>query len=155
MKRVILPVVVIIIIAIAIVMSPFYVPPSDYVKNVTTYQKKGPFYMLLVYRYPVKANVTDVGERANIGVSTDKDRINFGSVSKTLVVRKFLVIKNYENKTADVSLYIYGNVSAYAEIMENHFKLAPLSNKTVELKFNATDIGYYTGELDVVMRVRR
>jgi len=103
-------------------------------------------------KYKLKANVTELrinNSKLLLGISNDPTEFNFGIVPENITVKKILNLKNNENFDSLIEIHIDGNISDYIKVEEENFLLKGKENKQIDITFNATKIGYYTGEVEV------
>lgn len=79
----------------------------------------------------------------NLGV-TVSDNLSFGEIPARTEVRKRLKLQSSKNVTVRFSKT--GNISPHVEVPE---KIRFKGNRTVEISFNASEEGYYEGQLAV------
>ena len=107
---------------------------------------------LNIVKYKLKANVTELrinNSKLLLGISNDPTEFNFGIVPENITVKKILNLKNNENFDSLIEIHIDGNISDYIKVEEENFLLKGKENKQIDITFNATKIGYYTGEVEV------
>ena len=105
-----------------------------------------------IVKYKLKANVTELrvnDSKLLLGISNDQTEFNFGVVPENITVKKILNLKNNENFDSLIKIYINGDISDYIYVGEENFVLKSKEGKQIEIIFNATKIGYYTGEIEV------
>jgi len=129
---------------------------GTFVKVVKFEQKKTPLFIQEVVRYPAYGNVTPfllAGNKSiKIGVSSQTDALNFGVLSENLTVRKFINLRNNKESKVKVCFFSYGGIKPFVRIKGNNFIMGGKEAREVEIAFNATKIGSYLGEIDVVIR---
>ena len=129
--------------------------PKVYVKNMTAEDKINYLYKERIVKYPVKAGVMPfmLNESLKIGISVDKTQLDFGLVTKGLSVNKVLDFKNNDNLPAKVNVVAYGRVKPLVSTPESSFILKNGDKRSITITMNATDVGKYEGEVDIIMRV--
>ncbi len=125
--------------------------------NMSIEQKDGIFFESILYRYPTEVLVI---ERTNqtkldLGVSSETDRLNFGRLvfNVTPVVTKFLSIPNNGERPAKIKIINYGNISQFITPDQNNIIVQPGKELTVKIVLNITELGYYTGEMEVKIKI--
>lgn len=102
--------------------------------------------------YKLKANVTELrinNSRLLLSISNDPTEFNFGIIPENLTVKKILNLKNNENFDSIIEISISGNISKYIKLENTNFILKSKKSKQLDVIFNATKIGYYTGEMKI------
>ncbi|MGC9310539.1 MAG: hypothetical protein ACP5E4_02325 [Candidatus Aenigmatarchaeota archaeon] len=102
--------------------------------------------------YDLKANVTELrlnDSKILIGISNDRDEINFGAVAENMTVKKFLDLQNNEETDAVIRLETSGSISPYVLFPQREFLLKSGEKREVEMRFDGAKIGYYEGTLAV------
>ena len=148
-------VIVVLFIISSIFIYPTYNPNfnKQIAKNQTVTSYRGLLFNLIVFRYPLKANITELNEsKLLIGISTDPFDLNFGTIPKGLIVRKYLKISNNDEIPGIGRIYIKGNISKLVSFSSTSLKINAFETKEIEVKLNATDIGFYNGEIDLVIK---
>jgi len=134
---------------------PINEPPNTFVENRTVSHKDSIFFKQDTVRYPAKAivkNLTFVDNKVKIGIASQTYELNFGEIPIEVVVRKTILLKNNEMRPVKVKFAIFGNITPYIELDENYIILEPLESREIEVKLNATTIGEFNGELDVIVK---
>ncbi len=108
--------------------------------------------------YPLSAEVVNLSEKFKMGIVMDPDRIDFGKVSESGQVRKRLVLLNPSPYTAKAKFFVFGNISDYIHVgswdgewdEKWSMIIPPNSTVSVEIGFEAGNVGNYSGTLYVV-----
>lgn len=85
---------------------------------------------------------------AKLGVNTDTDSLDFGSLSPGSSAEKIVFVSN--NKYSDATVAYFGNISAWLTATPNRFTLENNSNRklVVDLKIpNDASEGTYSGKI--------
>lgn len=137
----------------------FYsVKPKKFVKNYTSEDRKTLFFVYKITRYPTFGNVTELkieNKTISIGVATEPTQLNFGLIPANFTVRKIITIKNYENVPVKVKMKVFGDIKDFISFSRNDFILLPNEETKIYITFNATKLGNYTGEIDVIVKKPR
>jgi hypothetical protein len=139
MKRLIF---VLVAIVILVLISGFY-------KQVTYKQDAkiitGLAFLEKVKLYNINVSIIEEGSR-NIGVSTDRDRLDFGILPKNARAIKIIDVKNDGEYPIKVHFVINGNISTIVEV-ENDVLLDAGKERNLSVKLFANEIGNYSGIL--------
>ncbi|VVB52449.1 Uncharacterised protein [uncultured archaeon] len=111
-----------------------------------------------VYRFPANFTVlpSDIGSsKLNIGVATDTASLNFGIVPVGFNVTKTLNITSPESNNAKIFIRVKGNISSQLNPSSDSVNLAPGTKNIVTLVAAGTEIGEYSGEVQVIIKVPR
>jgi hypothetical protein len=150
--------VVILILAVAVtgylILSDKTAEPADRVLVKTRQQTDGMFFTKAVDRIPARAAIVAPkveNDTITVGVSADRNELNFGVVIQNMSVTKFL---NIENKDVAVKECVvsYGDIGPLINVPENSFVLSTGESKAVTLHFSGSELGNYTGEVDVITK---
>ena len=109
-----------------------------------------------IVNYKLKANVTKLrinNSQLLLGISNDQAEFNFGIVPENISVKKVLNLRNNENSDSIIKISIIGNISDYIKVEEENLILKSKENKQIVVTFNATNIGYYTGNMKIYITV--
>ncbi len=136
----------------------YYPPPNGYVE-VETREKvdnypfgENIFFVETVVRYPVNVTVVNVTNQTfKVGIVGDTDKLSFGRLPIGFSERKTIEVNNPTNRRIEVKLRAYGNISEFMFYPENIF-IEPKTYKPITVGINATKLGFYRGELDVIVR---
>ena len=130
--------------------------PERIVDKLKFEREEGNLFIKEVVRYPAMGNVTSFVSENNtikLGVTTQTDELNFGVVPENLTVRKFINLKNNKKGSVKICIISYGNIKDFIKVKDgNDIILKGNETKEVEILFNATKIGNYKGEIDVIIR---
>ncbi len=90
----------------------------------------------------------EIVEEANIGLSGDTDKLDFGTLPNTATMEKAARIDNYRKNPVKVLVFVTGNVSPFIEVSENNFILKGNESRAVKLIARPVDagLGYYSGQ---------
>jgi hypothetical protein len=136
-----------------------YVLPEDYVDKNTKDDSSGPLLINTIVRYAVKVNVTalDLSNRnITVGVASQTDELNFGNLPQNITMRKFLVLNNSENVPVKLCIVKRGDAAGNLHVAQGDSMIIPGKGRLeLELNFNATQVGPYRGEIDLVVRKPR
>lgn len=127
--------------------------PEEIINEAGFFHTESTLFLRDIVRYPLRANVTPLrttDSKIRVGVSIETDELNFGVVSENLTVRKFINLKNNGKVPVKICIPSYGNIKPYIITRKNNFILREGQALEVEIAFNATRIGLYSGELDVI-----
>ncbi|MEA3255769.1 MAG: hypothetical protein U9Q22_08055 [Candidatus Altiarchaeota archaeon] len=127
--------------------------PEEIIKETGFFHTESTLFLRDIVRYPLRANVTPLriaDNKIKVGVSIETDELNFGVVSENLTVRKFINLKNNDKVPVKMCIPSYGNIKPYILLSKNNFILKEGQALEVEIAFNATKVGIYSGELDVI-----
>jgi len=135
--------------------------PTTLAVNMSKEQREGIFFETILFRYPAEVLVIKQKNltKLNIGVSSDTDRFNFGRIilNVTPVVTKFLSVPNNGKRPVKVKIASYGNISRFIKLSENDMIVKPGENPEIRVVLNITgnktSTGYYTGEVDINIKV--
>jgi len=130
--------------------------PSEYASEITQVDNNNFIYKEKIIRYPAKGAVIPyvLNETLKVGLSVDKDKLDFGLIPQGLSVNKVVEFKNNDYGPAKVLVATYGNIKPFVNT-EKSFVIAAGDNRSLNIVMNASVIGQYSGEIDVVMRVPR
>lgn len=93
------------------------------------------------------------------GLTIDTDAIHFGTVDteKNDPRTRLMQISNNNNKTKEIRLTAYGQLSSFVRFSRKSFILGPYENKTIEITISPSsdmDYGNYTGVVRANIRER-
>jgi len=138
-----------------------YQTQSNYVKNETrTKNNNYPFgYNIFfdeyIIKYPINVTIIKVMNQSfKVGISSDTDKLNFGKLPLYFSERKNIKINNPTTKPIEIKLKSYGNITEFIHYPDKLIVNSKTS-KLVTIMLNATKLGYYDGELDVIVRSPR
>lgn len=150
--------VVLLFVAVAVtsylILSDSTPEPTDHVLAKTRHQTDGMFFTKAVDRIPARAIIVlpEVNnDTIKVGVSADKSELNFGVVLQNMSVTKFVEINN-KDVTVKECILSYGSIGPLIKIPENNFVLKTGESKAVTLAFSGSELGNYTGEVDVITK---
>ncbi len=129
--------------------------PENFVKNKSLEHDEGIFFVKDIVRYPAKGNVTPLmreNRSIRLGIAAETYELNFGSIPQNLTVRKLINLRNNEDVPVKVCVLCYGGIKPLITVDKNNLILKKDEAKEIEIRFNATNIGSYTGEVDVVIK---
>ena len=127
--------------------------PEEIINESGFFHTESTLFLRDIVRYPLRANVTPLriaDSKIKVGVSVETDELNFGVVSENLTVRKFINLKNNDKVPVKMCMPSYGNIKQYVLLSKDNFILKEGQAVEVEIAFNATKVGLYSGELDVI-----
>ena len=135
-----------------------YVPPKSYVVN-ETHERVGNyifgrnlFFDEYAIRYPSNVSVVlSARGKLPLGISTDTDKLNFGILPLNFSERKKINIRNPTKHVVEVRAYSFGNITKFLEYPRRVI-VAPGKTSGMTIRLNATELGNYSGEFDVVVR---
>lgn len=88
------------------------------------------FYMIEeIVWYDMKLKVGD-----HIGLNSDVDKVNFGTILPHGSSSKYLIINNDYKNDVSVNLYFFGELKNYVEVKEKRFLLPKNETKEIEIK---------------------
>ena len=128
--------------------------PTDSVLVMKRQQMDTLFFTKVVDRIPTKAAIVLPNlenETLKVGVSADKNELNFGVVIQNMSVTKFLNINN-KDVTVKECVVSYGSIGPLIKVPEKEFVLSTGESKMVSLEFSGSELGNYTGEVDVITK---
>jgi len=141
------------------VSSEKYKVPEDFVDRASEDQSSGFFMDNKIVRYPTSANVSLLNlsdKNIKIGVAPQTYEINFGNVPQNITVRKFIKLNNTYNADAKVCFIARGSIGPLIKTPEGkELVLLAHQDREVEIDFNSTEMGLYSGEMDIVIRKPR
>jgi len=148
----------VIIFAGAIFLSSYQEPVREFVTNKTVEVNSGLFFTYEATRYPSNVNITEPIEgNITIGVVVDPWNLNFGMIpTGGNFGKRILILTNQQEKDVRVSLKAYGNIKPMVEFEKNDFILGKSKNTTIDIILRTTgktEIGDYTGEIDVSIKI--
>ncbi|MEM5793252.1 MAG: hypothetical protein QXY45_02745 [Candidatus Aenigmatarchaeota archaeon] len=133
---------------------------SDKEINQSLFEKSDNiFFEHEIIRYYTNITVIPIKENSSkleIGISTDKDYIGFGSIYQSYSSRRYLEFINNKNKTYEIKLSSRGNISKFLEFEKVGFKISPGEYKKIKIEAIVpleTVPGIYTGEIDVIITI--
>ncbi|HIE34562.1 MAG TPA: hypothetical protein EYP86_05425 [Candidatus Altiarchaeales archaeon] len=132
--------------------------PDNIVDKQGTLRYDTTLFKVYIVRYPVQGTIvpfTVENKTLKIGISADRDKLNFGVLPQTLSVRKFLNLKNREDSKARICVRTYGTIRDFVNITEDTFILEKEEYREVQLTFSGDRVGNYTGEIDVITKKMR
>jgi hypothetical protein len=142
-KILLLPVLAALVVVMVILQLFVFLP-----ENEGTYENL--FFRFNVWSYPVKMYVpTEKNKTIYLGVSVEKDEINFGIVPFNSKVVKFINITNNNDKEIEVKIICKGNITKFLKFQQT-FKLKPKEVKTIRVEADAKELGNFTGEINVI-----
>ena len=109
----------------------------------------------IVYRYAYVAEVfePDPTQQLKIGVDSSIDSLRFGKLLLGTVSTKTINLENLDEKCFLVNVVVQGNGSDHIELDEEHvsFYMDQGMKSDIPVKFNATESGTFSGEVDIVI----
>ncbi len=107
-------------------------------------------------RHSMGVYVNSSAEDLSVGLSLDRDTLDFGSVpQQRLKVSKELTVENTREYPATVHLRVTGNISDYLALSKDSVHLEPGEAYTTDITLQAMGsmaTGYHSGELVVYAR---
>lgn len=107
-------------------------------------------------RHDVGVHVNGSADELSVGLSVDRDALDFGNVPRTdMDVRKELTVENTRAYPATIQVHVTGNISDHVTVTDEEVRLTPGQTHTTEITFHASDSldeGYHGGELVVYAR---
>jgi hypothetical protein len=90
----------------------------------------------------------DIVEGANLGISGDTDKLDFGAIPNGATVEKAILVENYRKEPVKILIMVIGNVSPFIEVSENNFLIAGNESRSVKLiaKPRDAEIGHHFGQ---------
>ncbi len=135
-----------------------YEHPTNFVKSeerarVNNYIfGKNIFFDEFVIRYPENVSIVETAPgKAPLGISTDTDKLNFGILPLNFSERKRINIRNPMRRSVEVKMYSFGNINRLIKYPKKII-VKPGEERYVTIKLNATELGNFSGEFDVVVR---
>ena len=107
------------------------------------------------FEYQILGNVTPFkpeNRTVRVGISTEPT-LNFGVLPQGFLARKRLNLTNHETLPAKFRVEVLGRVRSLVSVSESEFILSPNETKILEIAFNASKLGNYTGKLRIWVRV--
>ncbi|MFH1834962.1 MAG: hypothetical protein ABH851_02105 [Methanobacteriota archaeon] len=128
--------------------------PGDYVENITVTDGGNLLFKEKIMRYPSKIGVVtfEVGKNIRMGFATQPNELNFGLLSQGMSAHKFIELQNNEVYPTKIHVVPYGGVKDFVVLNEKEVVLEPGEKKSVQITMNATEVGEYVGEIDLVIR---
>jgi len=129
--------------------------PENIVNKQSSLRYDTALFKVYIVRYPVQGTIvpfTLENKTLKIGISADRDKLNFGVLPQNLSVRKFLNLKNREDSRARICVRTYGAIRDFVNITGDTFILEKGESREVQLIFGGDKIGNYTGEIDVITK---
>ena len=150
-------VVFILVAAIIFVFTPKVFIPTEIIENHTEFVQPGLLFEQKVSRYPIKANVSEIKydneTKLFVGIAGQTNEVNYGLAPINSSIRKIVKFKNNEAFPIRVSIYVYGAVAPYVTMDENNVIINPGEFKEITTRFDARDLGYYTGEMTIISKM--
>ncbi|HEX54506.1 MAG: hypothetical protein DRO90_03165 [Candidatus Altiarchaeales archaeon] len=152
--------VIIIFFAVLMILFAFLIlekapKPEGIIKKPTDMRADTPLFKVYIVRYPTTGNITELNlenRTLRVGISTDRDELNFGVIPQNLSVRKFLNLKNKRDSRARVCIRAYGTISDFIKIKDSDFVMERGESREIELVFTGDSVGNYSGEIDVITK---
>ncbi|MEA1924394.1 MAG: hypothetical protein U9M95_00835 [Candidatus Altiarchaeota archaeon] len=164
-KRVFKGLFVFFMISIVVLAGLFYLIHSDTVPEPVTPVSKQKreiidtsFFVNEVVRIPTSANVIKPDPSSGIikvGIDPGTDALNFGRVFTDMPVRKYVELENSEGYTVRVCIRKYGSILPYLNSSVDSFILESGEGRDVMVSFVGKKLGYFEGEVDVIIRKPR
>jgi len=128
--------------------------PKEIVNEKTILNYSSLFFNYKIIRYPTRVEVIKPEENINVGVVTDPWNLNFGYIpGNGSSVKRYIGILNEDKKYSTVKLKAYGNISSLINFSKNDFVLNESAAVEVILNTTFAEIGNYTGEIDIIIKV--
>ncbi|MBN2518298.1 MAG: hypothetical protein JXB14_05615 [Candidatus Altiarchaeota archaeon] len=131
--------------------------PAVFVAGRDSTMEESAFFNITTVKYGTSAVVKSlevINQTVKMGVSTDPNEINWGVVPKGVFVGKTMNLGNTRPTDAKVNIAVHGDIKPFVSVVGGDtFILKSGESKSVELLFNASEIGEYVGEIDVYIRI--
>lgn len=137
---------------------PLVKKPAEFVSNRTVIHEKALFFLQDTIKYPAECNITpsiEENRTIKMGIATHTYELNFGNVPPNVTVRKIITLENNEPRPVKVKFRVYGDIKPFVSFSEEDVILKPSERREFEVKFDARELGYYTGEIDVIVKAPR
>jgi hypothetical protein len=151
-------VIIILIIAALISISLYqpYEPKKEFVKKMEFEKSEDLLFKYETTKYPSSVAIfPNVDANMVIGFTVDPWNLDFGIIpTGGNFGKRGLILTNVENKEAKIKLNVYGNITPMVSFSKNDFILNKDENATISVFMkttNTTEVGNYTGEIDVVV----
>lgn len=145
--------------SIAFMIISDHVPePKTFVTEQVVTRDDNMFFKRIIVRYPTRGNVTTFNiseKKISVGIAPERDELNFGRVPEGVTIRKFINIQNNEDCTVKTFIRVYGDIRPLIKIRDEEIILEKNGQREVQIAFNATWVGAYTGEIDVIVKKPR
>ena len=131
--------------------------PAVFITGRDTAIDETTFYNTTLVRYGTNAIVKPleaINGTVKVGISTDSDKIDWGIIPQGVEVGKIINLDNSRPVDAKIDILVYGNVTPFITIGGgNSFILKSGEGRSIEIAFKAEEIGEYSGEIDIYVRV--
>lgn len=131
--------------------------PKEFVKNKTFANYSTLFFNYEITRYPSSVEIKSIklNETTIIGFVTDPWNINFGIIpGNGTFVKRNIELTNLKDKDSKIILKTYGNITPLVSFSKNNFILHTKEKVSIDvfLFSNKTEIGNYSGEIDIIIQ---
>ncbi len=140
------------------IISDHISEPKIYVNKEKRSLTKSTFFIRDIVRFPAKANVTPSNASDKIlrvGIDSGTDILNFGRIYANMPVRKFVDIRNNEDRDVKICIKKYGSIAPYINSSADSFIMKSNEYRKIQISFTGKEIGYYEGEVDVIIKKPR
>ena len=120
-------------------------------QETNTYMETNLLFNEEITMFLLYANVNNTNN-SKLGISGDNDKLDFGRVPKSSIVRKFLSISNTHKMPSMIYIRSTGNISDYISAKDNETFIETNSTKEIEIAFNAKEEGSYEGKLYIISK---
>jgi len=131
--------------------------PKEFVNEKEVLNYSNLLFNYKIIRYPTSVEITPFsGGNINLGVVGDLWNLKFGIIpGNNSYVKRYVGITNLEEKYNKVTLKAYGNISPLVNFSRNNFVLNENETSAIEVNLYTDDkeVGNYTGEIDVIIKV--
>lgn len=147
-----------IVLTLGAIYTEGYNLPENFVNEESVDHSPGFFMINDIIRYPAKANVTplDISKNITVGVAAQTSELNFGNVPQNITIRKFISLRNNEKTPVRICVLGRGDIAPHIQLTQgDDFVIQGNRARDMEMTFNSTDIGSYSGEVDIIVRKPR
>ncbi len=116
------------------------------------------FFSRDIVRFPSSANVTPANRSdkvLKVGVDPSTGSLNFGRMYVDMPIRKFIDVGNHEDIDVKICVMKYGQIAKYINASRDSFVIKPGEQRKIQISFVSDEIGYFEGEVDIVIKKPR
>lgn len=140
---------------LGLVLSEGNPEPMEFANKEISESSESILFLIDRVRYPAKAAIIPMdpmNSTMRLGISPETYELNFGIMPPNITVRKFINLQNNENSRVKICVITYGDIKPMVSIKESDIIMDGGGSSTVEVAFNASMIGNYAGEINVISR---
>lgn len=131
--------------------------PTALVTNQTLATDENMLFSYEINRYPARVQISNAsGQNITLGFALDPGSIDFGIVPRGgNMGKRFITLQNVAEEQSKITLTAYGNIAPMVKFSDNNFLLQKGAPKPIEIILqtqNGTELGNYTGEIDIIVK---